>query len=53
MKIELTKDEIQTTANALFEFAEQIQKDSTRDEELKKVRILYKKLYGIILNGKK
>ena len=48
MKIEFSKDEIQTTANALFELAEQIQNDSTRDEELKKVRILYKKLYKII-----
>lgn len=48
MKIELTKDEMQTIANTLFEFVEQNNYDSTRDDELKKVRVIYKKLYKIV-----
>ena len=37
MKIELTKDEIQTIANTLFEFVESSGATITREEELKKL----------------
>ena len=48
MKIELTKDEIQTIANALFEFAEDNKQEITRENELKKIRAIYKKLYNTL-----
>jgi len=48
MKIELTKDEIQTIANTLFEFVESSGATITREEELKKIRLLYKKLYNTL-----
>ena len=37
MKIELTKDEIQTIANTLFEFVEDNKQEITRENELKKL----------------
>jgi len=46
MKIELTEDEMQTIANTLFEFADNNKQEFTREEELKKIRNLYKKLYN-------
>jgi len=53
MKIELTFDEIQTVANVLFEFVETSGATITREEELKKIRSLYKKLYNTLnLNQK-
>ena len=48
MKIELTFDEIQTIANSLFEFVEDNKQEITREEELKKIRLLYKKLYNTL-----
>jgi len=48
MKIDLTKDEIQTIANTLFEFCEQNKQEFTREKELKKIRNLYKKLYNTL-----
>ena len=53
IKIELTFDEIQTVANTLFEFVEDNKQEITREEELKKIRSLYKKLYNTLnLNQK-
>ena len=48
MKIELTKDEIQTIANTLFEFVESCGADITRENELEKIRALYKKFYNTL-----
>jgi len=48
MKIELTFDEIQTVANALYEFVEDNKQEITREEELKKIRSIYKKLYNTL-----
>ena len=48
MKIELTKDEIQTIANTLYEFVETSGATITREEELKKIKLLYKKLYNTL-----
>ena len=48
MKIELTKDEIQTVANVLFEFVETSGATITREEELEKIRAIYKKLYNTL-----
>ena len=48
MKIELTKDEMQTMANTLFEFVDQNNQDVTREKELKKIRELYRKLYSLL-----
>ena len=54
MKIELTKDEIQTIANTLFEFVETSGATITREEELEKIRAIYKKLYNTLtLNQQK
>ena len=53
MKIELTKDEIQTIANTLFEFVEDNKQEITREEELKKIRLLYKKLYNTLQKNNK
>ena len=46
MKIELTKDEIQTIANTLYEFVEDNKQEITRENELEKIRVIYKKLYN-------
>jgi len=51
MKVELTQDEMQTIANTLFEFCEQNNEQFTREEELEKIRNLYKKLYKSIKNN--
>ena len=48
MKIELTFDEIQTVANTLFEFVETSGATITREEELEKIRAIYKKLYNTL-----
>jgi len=47
----LTEDEMQLIANTLFEFCEQNNQEVTREEELKKIRLLYKKLYKSIKNN--
>lgn len=47
-KCNITRDEKQIIANTLFEFVEQNYQDSTRDEEIKKIRSIYKKLYSEI-----
>ena len=48
MKIDLTEYEIQTIANTLFEFTEDNKQEITRENELEKIRALYKKLYNIV-----
>ena len=48
MKIELTKDEIQTIANTLYEFVETSGATITRENELEKIRAIYKKLYDTL-----
>ena len=48
MKIELTFDEIQTVANALYEFVETSGTTITRENELEKIRAIYKKLYDTL-----
>ncbi len=49
MKIELNYNEAQFVANFLFEFAENLEKMG-RDEELKKAREIYKKMYEKLLS---
>jgi len=44
--LQLSKDDIQTIANTLFEFVENNTQDITRDKEINKIRKIYKKLYS-------
>lgn len=51
MQVNLTKDEVQTIANTLYEFVYENKHTITRKEELKKIERIYKKLYLLYSNG--